>query len=42
MNSPVYSAVLGLLDLTFDSIERHDADEESFGRKLTGFLRKKK
>ena len=42
MNSPVYSAVLGLLDLTFDSIERHDAAEESFGRKLTGFLRKKK
>ena len=42
MNSPVYSAVLGLLDLTFDSIERHDAAEESFGRKLTGLLRKKK
>ncbi len=42
MNSPVYSSALGLLDLTFDSIERHDADDDSFARKLTGFLRRKK
>lgn len=42
MNSPVYSAVLGLLDLTFDSIESHTVSEDSFGRKLTGFLRKRK
>lgn len=42
MNSPVYSAALGLLDLTFDSIERHDSEDNSFGKKLTGFLRKKK
>ena len=42
MNSPVYSSALGLLDLTFDSIERHDSEDNSFGKKLTGFLRKKK
>ena len=42
MNSPVYSSVLGLLDITFDSIERHETDENSFSSKLTGFLRKKK
>lgn len=42
MNSPVYSAALGLVDLTFDSIERQNDSEDSFGRKLTGFLRKKK
>ena len=42
MNSPVYSSALGLMDLTFDSIERHDAAEEGFGSKLTGFLKKRK
>lgn len=42
MNSPVYSSALGLIDITFDSIERHDADDDSFGSKLTGFLKKKK
>ena len=43
MNSPVYSSALGLMDLTFDSIERHDASENGFGSKLfTGFLKKKK
>ena len=42
MNSPVYSSALGLLDLTFDSIERHDSEDNSFGKKLTGFLRAKK
>ena len=42
MNSPVYSSVLGLLDITFDSIERSDEDQDGFGRKLTGFLKKKR
>ena len=43
MNSPVYSSALGLIDLTFDSIERHDAQEDGFGSKLfNGFLRKKR
>ena len=42
MNSPVYSSALGLLDLTFDSIDRQEDDTESFGSKLTSFLRKKK
>ena len=42
MNSPVYSSALGLMDLTFDSIERSEASEDSFGSKLTGFLKKKK
>ena len=42
MNSPVYSSALGLMDLTFDSIERHDAADEGFGSKLTGFLKKRK
>ena len=33
MNSPVYSAALGLADLTFDSIEQHnDAEEPIFGK----------
>lgn len=40
MNSPVYSSVLGLMDLTFDSIERHDAEEDSFGSRFTGFFKK--
>ena len=43
LNSPVYSSALGLMDLTFDSIERHDAQEDSFGSKLfTGFLKKRR
>lgn len=43
MNSPVYSSALGLMDLTFDSIERTDGDRgDSFGSKLTGFLKKRK
>lgn len=42
LNSPVYSSALGLMDLTFDSIERSEAAEDSFGSKLTGFLKKKK
>lgn len=42
MNSPVYSSALGLMDLTFDSIERHDASDERLGSKLTGFLKKRK
>ena len=43
MNSPVYSSALGLMDLTFDSIERHDAQEDSFGSKLfSGFKKKQK
>ncbi len=42
MNSPVYSSVLGLLDLTFDSIERHDDEEESFSGKLGSFFKKDK
>lgn len=42
MNSPVYSSVLGLMDLTFDSIERSDDGQDGFGRKLTGFLKKKR
>ena len=42
MNSPVYSSVLGLMDLTFDSIERHDAEDDSFGSRFSGFFKKKK
>ena len=42
MNSPVYSSALGLMDITFDSIERHDAREDTFGSKLFGGLRKKR
>jgi hypothetical protein len=43
MNSPVYSSALGMMDLTFDSIERTDGDRaDSFGSKLTGFLKKRK
>ena len=42
MNSPVYSSALGLMDITFDSIERHDAQEDTFGSKLFGGLRKKR
>lgn len=42
MNSPVYSAMLGLLDLTFDSIERHDQEEERFGSKIGNLFRGKK
>ena len=42
LNSPVYSSALGLVDLTFGSIERRDEDEDSFGSKLTGFLKKRK
>lgn len=42
MNSPVYSAMLGLLDLTFDSIERHDQEDERLASKIGGFFRRKK
>ncbi|MBQ3574764.1 MAG: rod shape-determining protein, partial [Clostridia bacterium] len=42
MNSPVYSAMLGLIDLTFDSIERHDQEEERFTSKIGGFFKRKK
>lgn len=42
MNSPVYSSILGLLDLTFDSIERHDQEEESFGSRIGNFFRRSK
>ena len=42
MNSPVYSAALGLMDLTFDSIERHSTQEDGFGSKLFNGLRKKR
>ena len=42
MNSPVYSAMLGLLDLTFDSIERHDQEDERITSKISGFFRRKK
>lgn len=42
MNSPVYSSVLGLMDLTFDSIERHDTEDESMGGRLANFFKKKK
>lgn len=42
MNSPVYSAMLGLLDLTFDSIERHDQEDERLTSKISGFFRRKK
>ena len=41
MNSPVYSAVLGLIDLTFDSIERHDQEDERITRKIGNFFRRK-
>ena len=40
MNSPVYSSMLGLLDITFDSIERSDKENEGVGRKLSGLFRK--
>ena len=42
MNSPVYSSALGLMDLTFDSIERHDAEDDSFSSRFAGFFKKKK
>ena len=42
MNSPVYSAILGLIDLTFDSIDRHDKEDERIGSKIGGFFRRKK
>ena len=43
LNSPVYSAALGLVDLTFNSIERRDAQQDSFSSKLfTGFLKKRR
>lgn len=41
MNSPVYSAALGLMDLTFDSIEREEEQRDGFGDKLFGGFRKK-
>ena len=41
MNSPVYSAMLGLLDLTFDSIERHDQEDERITKKIGNFFRRK-
>ena len=34
MNSPVFSAALGLADLVFDSIEKNDGGEERFGTRL--------
>ncbi len=34
LNSPVYSASLGLADLVFDSIEHQDAQEERLGSRL--------
>ena len=40
LNSPVYASALGLLDLTFDSIERKDTQEESFSSKLGGLFKK--
>lgn len=39
MNSPVYSAALGLMDLTFDSIEREEEQRDSFGEKLFSSFR---
>ncbi len=44
MNSPVYSSALGLMDLTFDSIEHQQEEEQDgFGSKLfSGFRRKRK
>lgn len=40
LNSPVYASALGLLDLTFDSIERKDAEQESFSSKLGSLFKK--
>ena len=34
MNSPVFSAALGLADLVFDSIEQHDMADERIGSKI--------
>lgn len=41
MNSPVYSAALGLADLTFDSIEQHSDGEEPVFGKLRNLFRGK-
>ena len=42
MNSPVYSAALGLADLTFDSIEQHRRRRGArFSAKLRGLFRGK-
>ena len=41
MNSPVYSAALGLADLTFDSIEQHSDGEEPVFGKLRSLFRGK-
>ena len=42
LNSPIYSSVLGLVDLIFDSIDREEPDDSGFAGKLTGFLKKKR
>lgn len=43
LNSPVYSSALGLMDLTFDSIERQEDEGDGFGSKLFGgFMKKRK
>ncbi len=43
MNSPVYSSVLGLMDLTFDSIEHQEEQQDGFGSKLfSGFKKRRK
>ena len=39
MNSPVYSAALGMMDLTFDSIEREEELRDGFGEKLFSSFR---
>lgn len=41
MNSPVYSAALGLADLTFDSIERQEEAEEPIFGKFRGIFKGK-
>ena len=38
MNSPVFSAALGLADLVFDSIEKNVDEEERLGSKLKNFF----
>lgn len=39
LNSPVYASALGLIDLVFDSIEQHSAQEESLPGRLAGGFR---
>ncbi len=38
LNSPVFSASLGLADLVFDSIERQDVQDERLGSRLKGLF----